>query len=136
MGFGVILKNILADKNMSIKELSEITGIPLNTLYSITKRDTVNVRKETLEKISDAVGVPADELIRRLRCDIQNTQKELEVLQKRLYEAEQKRAHELKLRNILSDTLEQLTHYKFNNEEIDIIISTAILLKQPSDSTE
>lgn len=50
MGFGAVLKDILAEKKMSIKELSHITGIPLNTLYSITKRDTVNIRPDTLQK--------------------------------------------------------------------------------------
>ena len=67
MGFGTILKDILADKNMSIKELSVATGIPLNTLYSITKRDTINVRQDTIEKISQALDISSDDLIRKLQ---------------------------------------------------------------------
>lgn len=131
MGFGTILKDILADKNMSIKELSEATGIPLNTLYSITKRDTINVRPETLEKISQALDIPTDELIKKLRYSIQKTQKELADLQYRLHEAEKIRQHEMELRDRLSRCLSELTNYKFTDEEIGIIISTAILLKEP-----
>lgn len=135
MGFGIILKEVLANKNMSIKELSQITGIPLNTLYSITKRDTVNVRQETLEKISNALDIPTDDFINALHKDIQNKQLELENLQKRLREAQYKRQREIELRRHLSDILSQLTNYKFNNDEIDTIIATAILLKQ-SETTE
>lgn len=132
MGFGAILKEILSDKNMSIKELSQITGIPLNTLYSITKRDTVNVRQETLEKISAALDIPTDEFIDALHKDIQVKQKELAYLQECLAEAQHKRKREKDLRIRLSDTLSQLTNYDFNNDEIDTIIATAILLKQPT----
>lgn len=131
MGFGTILKDILADKNMSIKELSEATGIPLNTLYSITKRDTINVRPETLEKISQALDIPTDELITKLRYSIEKTQQELANLQYRLHEAEKIRQHEMALRERLSRCLSELTNYKFTDEEIGIIISTAILLKEP-----
>ena len=131
MGFGTILKDILADKNMSIKELSEATGIPLNTLYSITKRDTINVRPETLKKISQALDIPTDELIKKLRYSIQQTQKELADLQYRLHEAEKIRQHEMELRDRLSRCLSELTNYKFTDEEIGIILSTAILLKEP-----
>lgn len=135
MGFGAILKNILADKNMSIKELSQMTGIPLNTLYSITKRDTVNVRQETLEKISHALNIPTEEFIDALHKDIQIKQNELAHLEKRLAEAQHQRRRDMELRRQLSDALSQLTHYNFDSNEIDTIIATAILLKQ-SPTTE
>lgn len=131
MGFGSILKEILADKNMSIKELSQITGIPLNTLYSITKRDTVNVRQETLEKISQALNVPTDDFINALHKDIKVKEHELQCLRARLEEAQYKRSREMELRKQLSKILSQLTHYEFNNDEIDTLIATAILLKEP-----
>ncbi len=135
MGLGIILKDILADKNMSIKELSKITGIPLNTLYSITKRDTINVRQDTIEKISKALDVPTEKLIQMLRQDIEKKQEELCTLQHRLYEAENIRRHEMELREKMADCLYKLTHYKFSDSEIDILISTAILLKE-SPTTE
>lgn len=131
MGFGTVLKNILSEKNMSIKELSENTGIPINTLYSITKRDSVNVRPDTLEKIADALDVPSNELIQRLRQEIQETQQNLYVLQCRLKEAEALRQHEFEWRQKLSRCLKELTHYDYSDDEVGIIISTAILLKEP-----
>ncbi|WP_196411663.1 helix-turn-helix domain-containing protein [Hungatella hathewayi] len=130
MGFGTILKDILADKNMSIKELSVATGIPLNTLYSITKRDTINVRQDTIEKISQALDISSDDLIRKLQQDINATQMQLHDLQARLYEAEKLRQRDLDNRKRLADCLKQITNYTFNDEEISIIISTAILLKE------
>lgn len=131
MGFGAVLKEILSDKNMSIKELSQMTGIPLNTLYSITKRDTVNVRQETLEKISQALNIPTDDFITALHKDIQMKEQELHCLQERLQEAQYRRRREMELRKQLSKVLSQLTHYEFNDDEIDTLIATAILLKQP-----
>lgn len=38
MGMGQILKRLLNERNMTIKELSEITGLSKNTLYAITTR--------------------------------------------------------------------------------------------------
>ena len=63
MGAGENIKRLLSKKGMTIKGLSEITGISLNTLYSITKRDSKNVRSDNLQKIADALGVPVDELL-------------------------------------------------------------------------
>lgn len=63
MGFGQELKNILKKHNMTIKELAEVTGISLNTLYSITKRDSENVRFDIYLKIAEALQIPLEELI-------------------------------------------------------------------------
>ena len=63
MGFGNTLKILLKDRNMTIKELSEITGISVNTLYSITKRDTRLPSDEVLFKISQALGVEVTDLL-------------------------------------------------------------------------
>jgi transcriptional regulator with XRE-family HTH domain len=63
MGFGSKLKDLLNQRGMSIKELSEITGISINTLYSITKRDTRIPSEEILDKISEALKINKNELI-------------------------------------------------------------------------
>ena len=63
MGIGTNLKRLLAIKKMSIKELSEKTGIPVNTLYSITRRDSGSTKTDYLKSISAALGVGIDELI-------------------------------------------------------------------------
>ena len=63
MGVGVRLKQVLKEHGMSIKQLSEITGISHNTLYSITKRDSNRVDIDMLQKIADALGVDVNYLL-------------------------------------------------------------------------
>ncbi len=63
MGFGNKLKEVLKSKGMTIKELSSMTGISLNTLYSITKRDTHMPDKDTIDKITAALNISPNELI-------------------------------------------------------------------------
>jgi len=63
MGIGARIKEVLKDKKMTIKELAEKTKIPLNTLYSITKRDDQTVRSDILLEISTALGITTDELL-------------------------------------------------------------------------
>lgn len=57
MGAGNNLKKILATRQMTIKELADLSGVPLNTLYSITKRDSQNIRSVVLNAISQALDV-------------------------------------------------------------------------------
>ena len=63
MGFGKRLKEILKNKGITIKELSEMTGISLNTLYSITKRDTSMPERTIIDKITNALHIDESELI-------------------------------------------------------------------------
>lgn len=57
MGVGLRLKIALRERKMTIKELSAESGISLNTLYSITKRDTENVDDVILNTISEMLGL-------------------------------------------------------------------------------
>ncbi len=57
MGVGIRLKMALREKKMTIKELSACSSISLNTLYSITKRDSENVDDLTLCMISGTIGL-------------------------------------------------------------------------------
>ena len=63
MGIGTRLKQIIKEINMTIKQLAEITGIPVNTLYSIVKRDSDRVRANTIQALADALGVTPTYLI-------------------------------------------------------------------------
>ena len=63
MGLGTNLKKILKERKMTIKELSAQTGISLNTLYSITKRDGVMARFDIVKKICDVLNVSESELL-------------------------------------------------------------------------
>lgn len=62
MGVGFRIKEILNNKNMTIKELSKLTGISINTLYAITKRDSSSINPVTLQKISLALDISIDQL--------------------------------------------------------------------------
>lgn len=61
MGSGLRLKEILRQKKMTIKQLSKLTGISLNTLYSITKRDSTNIDSAILSIITKSLGITEDE---------------------------------------------------------------------------
>ncbi len=63
MGYGVKIKKLLKEKNTSIKELSTRTGISLNTLYSITKRDSEKVDPGILLKIASCLDIDITELV-------------------------------------------------------------------------
>lgn len=63
MAIGSRLKEILKEKKMTIAELSEKSGVPKNTLYAITKRDSEYVRLYTLEKIAQVLNVKVTDII-------------------------------------------------------------------------
>lgn len=63
MGFGINLKRILKEKGLTIKELAEISGVSVNTLYSITKRDTEVPTPEIIDKIVNALKINRTDLL-------------------------------------------------------------------------
>lgn len=63
MGVGVHMKNIIREKGLTIKNVSEKSGVAVNTLYSITKRDSVRVDCIILSRIAGALGVRVQDLI-------------------------------------------------------------------------
>ncbi len=73
MGIGSNIKKLLAERKMKITELSEKSGVKLNTLYSITKRDSVNVNSDVLTSIASALDVSPFDLtidVEKLRSDV------------------------------------------------------------------
>ena len=72
-GIGSNIKKLLAERKMKITELSEKSGVKLNTLYSITKRDSVNVNSDVLTSIASALDVSPFDLtidVEKLRSDV------------------------------------------------------------------
>ena len=61
MGAGLRLKEILRKRGLTIKQLSEMTNISINTLYSITKRDSVNIDPVLLNRITAILHISNDE---------------------------------------------------------------------------
>lgn len=67
MGIGSKLKTLLKERNMTIKELSELSDVSLNTLYSITKRDNDSARYDIVEKLASALDVLPGDLLEDTR---------------------------------------------------------------------
>ena len=66
MGLGTAIKEIAKEKGISLKKLAEKSGVPYNTLYSITKRNSKRVQIDIIQKLASALCVDANEL---LGCD-------------------------------------------------------------------
>lgn len=58
MGVGFRIKAVLREQKMTIKQLSELANIPLNTLYSITKRDSERVDDIIINRIATTFALP------------------------------------------------------------------------------
>ena len=63
MGVGFRLKELLRDRNMTIKELAEQANVPANTLYSITRRDSERVDPIVLNRVANALEVDVCALV-------------------------------------------------------------------------
>ncbi len=112
MGFGNKLKEILKKRGITIKELSAMSGISLNTLYSITKRDTQMPDKEIVNKIATALNINISELYTFDMLD-----SELSRL------INQQKQSEEKLRKMLSDLVLML-----NGDALNELIENALEL--------
>ncbi len=56
------LKKIRTERNLSIRALTELSGVPKRTIEDLERRD--DGRVSTLIKLADALGVTLDELCR------------------------------------------------------------------------
>lgn len=63
MGIGLRLKEILRERGITIKQFSKMSGIPLNTLYSITKRDSNRIDQVIFKQITESLNVTNAELL-------------------------------------------------------------------------
>jgi len=63
MAIGTRLKEILKQKKMTVKQLSEISGVSENTLYGIIKRDNKTINPDIAGKIVDALGIGINHLL-------------------------------------------------------------------------
>ncbi len=63
MGVGTKIKELIKERKITIKQLAELTDIPVNTLYSIIKRDSERVRADTVQILADKLGVTPTYLI-------------------------------------------------------------------------
>lgn len=73
MGIGKTLSNILEENNSNPNELSERTGIPPSTIYSIIKRDNMKVDISVLARICKELGVEMNRFYDEYFDEIKNT---------------------------------------------------------------
>ena len=54
---GTVLSEVLKEKNLSVNQLAQTSGVNVNTLYSIIKRNNTKVDIAVLLKICDVLNV-------------------------------------------------------------------------------
>lgn len=57
---GATLNKLLDQKNMKVSDLSALSGVPIQTIYSIKKRDSLKVDFGTIVRICRALDVPLE----------------------------------------------------------------------------
>jgi transcriptional regulator with XRE-family HTH domain len=121
MGLGSEIKAALKERNMTIKELSERTGISVNTLYAITKRDSTNVNMDIIMKIAkeldmDISSIPmAPKLEKVIELFTGPGNQYLKMLNKLTNDTSEKIVLAPKLNNIPSETYTERLIYFFDH---------------------
>ena len=57
MGIGKNVKALAKDRGLNLVELSEKSGVPLNTIYTLTREDPRNATMRTLDRLAEALKV-------------------------------------------------------------------------------
>lgn len=57
MGIGKNVKALAKDRGLNLVELSEKSGVPLNTIYTLTGEDPRNATMRTLDRLAEALEV-------------------------------------------------------------------------------
>lgn len=62
MGIGKNVKALAKSRKLSLVELSEKSGVPVNTIYTLTQVDPKNATSRTLDKLAKALEVNIETL--------------------------------------------------------------------------
>lgn len=57
MGIGKNVKALAKDRGINLIELSKKSGVPLNTIYTLTREDPKNATTRTLSRLAEALEV-------------------------------------------------------------------------------
>ena len=57
MGIGKNIKALARSRRLSLVELSEKSGVPINTIYTLTREDPRNATMRTIDRLAEALGV-------------------------------------------------------------------------------
>lgn len=63
MGIGRNIKIITGFKGMTLVELSKKSGVPINTIYTLTREDPDNATLRTIDRLAAALEVNKDSLL-------------------------------------------------------------------------
>lgn len=80
MGVGKNIKRLCGKKRMTLKGLSKKSGVPVNTLYTMTREDPQSAREDTLNKIADALEITTGQLTSDGMISLELTQEQAELL--------------------------------------------------------
>ena len=72
MGYGKKLKELLDERNMTVKQLARACGMAPTTLYSIINRDT-NIRFDSALRIANVLQVPIETICDDVPYDPETT---------------------------------------------------------------
>lgn len=62
MGIGKNIKTITKNKGITLLELSKKSGVPINTIYTLTREDPDNATIRTINKLATALGIDSNML--------------------------------------------------------------------------
>lgn len=62
MGIGKNIKTITKNKGITLLELSKKSGVPINTIYTLTREDPDNATMRTIDRLAEALGVDSKKL--------------------------------------------------------------------------
>lgn len=62
MGIGKNIKTITKNKGITLLELSKKSGVPINTIYTLTSEDPVNATPRTINKLAAALDIDSNML--------------------------------------------------------------------------
>lgn len=63
MALGKRLKDLLHEKNITVKEFANLIGVPPTTLYSFIKRDSDTGKLELINKIANGLDMTISEFM-------------------------------------------------------------------------
>jgi transcriptional regulator with XRE-family HTH domain len=104
MGIGKNVKALAKDRGLNLIELSKKSGVPLNTIYTLTGEDPRNATMRTLDRLAEA-----------LKVDVRTLQTGIEFTPEKDNRPERVKEKEGKLTKLILDIIKTLS----TPEEID-----------------
>lgn len=96
MGIGKNVKALAKDRGLNLIELSKKSGVPLNTIYTLTREDPRNATMRTLDRLA-------------LKVDVRTLQTGIEYLPEKDNRPERVKEKESKLTKLILDIIKTLS---------------------------